>query len=296
MSRFLFLLVFFLILTGEGVMAAKKNITVQGHRGARGVLPENTLAGFKYALEVGADLIELDLGVTKDNILVVSHDPVINEKICLDPQGKAIEGKIPLRSLTYTELQKYDCGSLKNPRFPQQKQVPGASMPSLESVFQWIISSKEPGAKTVEFNIETKSVPGYPQLTPTPKVFAKLLVKLIKKYNLEKRVIIQSFDHRTLKEARKLSKQVRLSALFGGNLLNYRKAAKEIGAKIISPNQHWITKADVKDLHKHGFRISPWTANTEEDWQRLIELGVDSIITDYPAELIAFLKSKGLRK
>ncbi len=277
----------------EAVM--KKKVLVQGHRGARGVLPENTMEAFSYALQVGSDFIELDVGVTKDDVVVVSHDPVLNNEICLDPKGNRIRSNILIRETLFAELQKYDCGTLKNARFPKQKPVPGAKIPSLEEVFAWINSLEAPAAKRVQFNIETKSVPSHPELTPSPKKFAKLLYSLIKKYNLENRVIVQSFDHRTLVEMRKLSKKIRMSALFGGNLLSYSKIAKGLGAVYVSPNLHWVTKPIVEDIHKAGLKVSPWTANTVEDWTRLVSIGVDSIITDYPKDLIEFLKSNGLR-
>lgn len=267
---------------------------VHGHRGCRGVLPENTLAGFSEALDAGVDVLELDLGVTKDGVVVVSHNREVDPAICLGPGGAPAQA-VPIRSLTYAELQAYDCGALKNPRFPRQTPVPGQRIPRLADVFELVTKSPFPAARKVEFNIETKLVPGEPELTAAPAEFARLVVEVVKKHGFETRTMVQSFDRRTLEEVRKLEPRIRRSMLISDNLPDLVAVAKAQKVQIISPYSPWITKDEVAALHKIKVQLAPWTLNDEEGWARMIELGVDAIITDYPQDLIAYLKKRGLR-
>lgn len=271
---------------------AAPRVEVQGHRGARAVLPENTLAAFDEALRVGVDVLELDLNVTRDGVLVVSHDKEINPVICLAPGGKRVKGHRAILSLTLKQVRSYDCGSLKNPRFPDQKPVPGQRIPTLDEVFDLVRDSKHPAARSVELNIETKIVPGEPRLSPSPERFARLVVRAVRRRRMEKRVIVQSFDHRTLAEVKRLAPGIRIAALISDNLPDLPAAAKALKAEIISPNHLWITKAEVDRLHKAGVRVIPWTVNTERGWRRMLRLGVDGIITDDPGRLIDFLKRR----
>lgn len=271
-------------------------IEVQGHRGARSVRSENTLAAFKYALQVGVDTLELDLAVTKDNILVVSHDPILSSSICRTNSGKSLTEEKVIHHLTYSELQNYNCASVVNPRFPKQKIIGKQKIPRLEEVFDLVKNSKHPVAKKVQFNIETKLSPGFSTNTPSPKKFSQLVVDMVEKYGWEKRVIIQSFDHRTLQQVKKINKKIRTAALIEGTyILNWVEMAQAIPADIVSPNLYWITKTAIKDLHKHNIKVIPWTANTKKEWDRLIALGVDGIISDDPEALIQYLKKKNLR-
>ncbi|HEY8269983.1 MAG TPA: glycerophosphodiester phosphodiesterase [Pseudobdellovibrionaceae bacterium] len=274
-------------------LAQARPLEVQGHRGARWVRPENTLPAFEYALEAGVDTLELDMLVTKDGQVVVHHDPLLNPDICLDPQGKKITDKISIRSLTLKELKAYDCGSLVNPRFSQQRAQPKTSVPTLDEVFDLVEKSKFPVAKKVFFNIETKSEEDHPEYSPAPEEFIKLVLAIVKKHKLMDRVTLESFDLRTLKVARKLEPKLPLSIL-----IEYRpkeagalvKLMKENQAQILSPNYEWLTAQDVADIHKLGGRVIPWTPNTKKDWQSLIEKGVDGLITDNPKELLETLK------
>ena len=250
---------------------------VHGHRGARAVRPENTIPAFEYAISAGVDVLELDLAVTSDNVLVVSHDPYVNPVICKDAPPKQA-----IRDLTLEELKRFDCGSLKNPAYPKQEPVPGTAIPTLGEVFALSNRGK------FEFNIETKIFAKEPQLAPSPEEFAKLVVDLVARHKLEDRVILQSFDFRTLHAMKKLSPKIRLSALYEGVPKSFVSVAKEAGAQIVSPQYKLVTKAQVDAAHKAGLQVVPWTANTRDDWQRLLDCGVDAIITDDPAELIAF--------
>ena len=272
-------------------MTAAPKIFVHGHRGARAAMPENTIPAFEYALAQGVDALELDLAVTKDNVLVVSHDPEMNSKICKGPEG------LPrtIRQLTLAQVKQFDCGSLQNPEFPKQKTVPGTPMPTFAEVLKLAKKHK------VDLNVETKIFPAKPELTPSPEVFAKLVLDEVRKHKLTSRLILQSFDWRTLDAAKKLDPNVRLSALHPTDMSeasrkrDYVGEAKAAGYGIVSPNFRLTTKADVAKAHSLGLQVVPWTANEPKIWNALIEAQVDAIITDYPAALIAYLKQKGLR-
>lgn len=259
-------------------------ILVHGHRGARAVYPENTLPAFTYAIQAGADFLEMDVAVTKDDVLVVSHDPQINPAICTGPHTG-----VAIRSLTLAELRQYDCGALKNARFPKQQPVPGTRIPTLDEVLD--LSSRG----NFQFNIETKSYPDHPEFTPPPDVFARMLLDVIRKHKLESRVIVQSFDFRTLHAMKRMAPEIRRAALWEDKLRSFVAIAGEAEASIISPEFVLVTQEHVKAAHAAGLEVVPWTANTPADWQRLIDAGVDAIISDDPAALIAYLKLKGLR-
>ena len=263
--------------------SAAPRILVHGHRGARAVRPENTLAAFQYAIQAGADVLELDLAVTADNVLVVSHDPVLPEAICIGPGGTRA-----IREMTLRQLQRWDCGSRRDPEFPRQKLEPGARVPTLDEVLD--LASQG----SFEFNIETKIRPDQPQYTPPPQDFARLLIEAIRRHRLESRCIIQSFDFRTLDAARRLAPEIRRSALYSGMPRDLVAMAKEAGAGILSPQHLLVTPSLVKDAHAAGLQVVPWTANEPSQWERLAAAGVDAIITDDPAALIAWLKQRRL--
>lgn len=291
MKKILFPVLSLLVLSG----GAARALEVQGHRGSRGTHPEDTLPAFEEALRAGVDVLELDLGVTKDGVLVVSHDQHVNPAICLGPEGKKIETAPLINSLTLKELKKYDCGSLPNPKFPKQTLLPGTRIPALAEVFNLVAASKQPGARRVKFNIETKIDPGQPGNSPAPKEFAKLVVDLVKKHKLEGRVIIQSFDYRTLAEVRKLAPKILKAQLTSDDLVAPGDAVRSSGAEILSPYFQWINKEVVEQAHKDGIQVIPWTLNEPADWDKAIAYGVDGIITDYPADLVDYLKAKKLR-
>lgn len=282
---------FFLLLSLITTFTIAKEIHVQGHRGARAVLPENTLEGFQYAINLGVEVLEFDLAVTRDDQVIISHDPVVNTKICHFNRQN-----FPFSSLTLKQVKKIDCGSKKNPNFPKQKSIPKARIPTLAELFEMVKKSQSSFAKTVQFNIEIKIFPQYPSLTPGPKKFAKLTYDVIKKYGMVERSIIQSFDYRPLVAIKALDSRLRLAFLNGQSLPDFVPIAQSLKAHIISPNQHWITKHQVQALRKIGIQTIPWTANTEKEWAHLVQMGVDGIITDDPEGLIRWLKKQGLRE
>jgi len=259
-------------------------ILVHGHRGARGVRPENTLPAFEYAIRNGVDALELDMAVTRDNAIVVSHDPHISAHICTGPKPGT-----PIRELTLAELRRYDCGALKNPDFPKQEPVPGTRIPTLDEVFALAPRG------TFDFNIETKIFRDHPEFTPSPEDFVRLVLDAIRVRRLESRVILQSFDFRTLHVMKRLAPEVRLSALYEGTPKSFVEIAHEGQAGIVSPRYNLVTKDEVKGAHAANLQVVPWTPNTPADWDNCIAAQVDAIISDYPADLIAYLKARGLR-
>jgi glycerophosphoryl diester phosphodiesterase len=289
-----FLIVLTMVQTASAKISEKK-LEIQGHRGARWTRPENTLPAFQYALENGVSTLELDMHVTKDNVIVVTHDPYISEDVCLDPNAQRIHDRILVKSLTLEELRKYDCGSLVNPHFPTQTPVPKTSMPTLEEVFGLVENSKLPNAKTIKFNIETKSEEAHPEFTPAPEPFVRMVLATVKKHKMLNRVELQSFDYRTLKIAKKLEPNLKLSLLIEDRPKEQNgllQLVRQYGVQILSPNYQWLTEQDVQDMHKIGVTVLPWTPNTLEDWRKLIGMGVDGIITDNPKALIDFVKEE----
>ena len=279
--------IFILMSLAAGILAAAgpPKIIVHGHRGARARRPENTLPAFRYAIEQGADVLEMDMSVTRDNVIVISHDPILQPPVCSGAKPSAV-----IRELTLAEVRQWDCGAVQNPRFPTQQTVPGTRMPTLDDVFELAPLGK------FEYNIETKSFPDKPQYTPSPEVFARMVLEKVRQYKLERRVILQSFDFRTLVAMRKLAPEIRLSALTETDQRDFALITAEAGrAEIISPEFHLVTPAKVAAAHRAGLQVAPWTVDSEADWDRMIDARVDAIITDDPAALLAHLKSKGLR-
>lgn len=273
-----------LVLAGAAWGADVKKIEVQGHRGARAAKPENTLPAFEYAIGLGVETLELDMQVTKDNVVVVSHDSVLHAPMCRGPQERGV-----IRQMTFTEVRAWDCGALQNPDFPKQETVPGTKMPSLDEVF----ALAPRGAFT--FNIETK-MSDKPGESPEPEEFVQLVLAVIRKHQLEKRVILQSFDYRTLRAMRKLAPEIKLAALHAGAPRDLVALSKEAAnAEIVSPVFMLVGKDNVQKAHAAGLVVVPWTPNKPEQWAKMVEAQVDAIITDDPAGLIAYLKDRGLR-
>ncbi len=260
-------------------------ILVHGHRGARARRPENTMPAFEYAIAQGVNALEMDMAVTKDGVIVISHDPILEPPVCSGPIAKAT-----IHQLTLAEVRQWDCGAVRNPRFDTQQTVPGTRMPTLDDVFRL-------GPRgAFAYNIETKSFPDHPEYTPPPEEFSRMVLAKIRQYQLEKRIILQSFDFRTLMAMRKLAPEIRLSALIEKDARGFTAvSAAAADAEIVSPEFHLVTPEKVAAAHRDGLQVVPWTADTPADWDMLIAAKVDAIISDDPAELIAYLRKKGLR-
>ena len=280
--------------TASPAQGPAQKIEVHGHRGARARYPENTLPAFRHALAVGVDYLELDVGISSDNQIVIGHDLEISPEICkpssLVPQLPAV-----LHALTLAKIQSLDCGTLPNPRFPARKNVPNTPMPILGELFELLRKDPNPLAKTVQFNIETKIDPAHPSFSLDPKTFAKLLIDTLKKHNVLSRTLVQSFDYRTLAEVKALDSSIKTSALSENYFDNSVAIAKRTGANVISPQYNFVSAESIEKLHDMGVKVVPWTANDHLTWARLVRAGVDGIITDDPEALIEWLKLKGLR-
>jgi glycerophosphoryl diester phosphodiesterase len=256
-------------------------VLVYGHRGARARRPENTLPAFAYAIALGVDAIEMDLAVTRDDSVVISHDPILDPPICAGPRKSAV-----IRSLTLAEVRQWDCGAAPNPDFPAQLAIPGTRMPALDDVFELAPRG------AFGYSLEIKSFPERPEYAPPPAEFTRLVWEKIRQYKLEKRTLVQSFDFRTLAAMRKLAPQIRLAALVENDARDFAAIAAEAShAEIAAPEFHLVTPKKVDAAHRSGLQVIAWTANTPADWDMLIQAGVDGIITDDPAELLAYLKN-----
>lgn len=295
---------------------------LQAHRGGRGLAPENTLVAFRRAVELGVTTIETDLAMTRDGVLVIAHDPHLNPAITRGPDGRWIEGKgTALFSLTRAELMRYDIGRL-NPAhryaqsWPEQQAVDGQRYPTLEQLFALIRTS----GKYLRLNLETKITPQAPDETPDPERFAAALVRAVRLARLERQVTIQSFDWRTLVIAKRLAPEIRTACLSiesggmntvaapagqaspwhagitaadeGGSMPARVKAA---GCETWSMFWRNLTPQAVALARSYGLRLIPWTVNEPAEMRRLIGLGVDGIITDYPDRLRAVMQASGLR-
>lgn len=263
----------------------------QGHRGARGLYPENTIGAMEEALKYPVTTLELDVVVSKDMKVVVSHEPWMNEDICLDPQGKRVKGKKHnLYKMTYEEITKYDCGSLPHRRFPEQKKV-SVGKPSLEK----LISVTEETLKNlnrtqVEYNIEIKSTPDDEKdgFQPDVKTFSDLVIETIKKQLPVSKFTIQSFDWRVLQYIHESYGDVRLVALTEDSI-DPEGDLKKLGFNpyVYSPYFKNLKSAHVEAFHKLGIKVIPWTVNDVSDMKEMMEMRVDGIITDYPDRIEA---------
>ena len=279
-----------------------QTVLVHGHRGSRATRPENTLPAFQYAMDHGADVLELDLAVTKDNVLVVSHSPTLNSSYPSERQcvGPALAKDTPIHTLTLQQLKQYDCGAKTLAAFPKQMAVPATHIPTFDEVLDSAANSK------VQFNVETKIFPLHPEMTPSPEVFVQMIDAAIRKHHVENRVIVQSFDFRTLHAMQTLDPAVRRSALFGqakyDTLMgidepdkSFANMAKVSGANILSPDASLVTPDEVAVAHKLGLQVVPYTPNTPGEWKRLVDAGVDGIITDDPEALRGWLLARERR-
>ena len=287
---------------------------LQGHRGTRGLAPENTIAAFERALAIGVTTIETDLAVTKDGVLVISHDPVLNPDLVRGPDGRWLPGKgPPIHSLTLQELRRYDIGrtdpaSAYGKQFPEQQPADGQRFPTLPELFAL-------GARNnVRFAIETKITPTSGGDTPDPETFAKLVVAAVRDAGMSGRVEVLSFDWRTLVEVKKLAPEIRTVCITQStaNFDNARSAAWTAGLELSRYDgsvpklvraagcDTWssffrnLTPAAIDEGHAIGLTVLPWTVNDPADMARLIDMKVDGLITDYPDRARKVMADKGL--
>jgi len=294
---------------------------IQGHRGARGLAPENTMAAFARAVAIGVTTLETDVAVTRDGVLVISHDPFLNPDLVRAPDGRWLPAKGPaIRALTLAELKQYDIGRL-NPesayakQFPEQKAHDGERFPTLAELVDFV----QAGGKPLRLNIETKITPANPDETVDAGTFARLVVDAIRTAGLAQRATIQSFDWRTLVQAKKFAAEIETVCLtiesdnmdtvqrksgqpsawhagldlaaHGGSLPRLARAA---GCGTWSPFWRNVTAESVAEAHALGIKVLPWTVNNPADMARLIDMKVDGLISDYPDRLRKAAADKGV--
>ena len=301
--------------------ASAQAFDLQGHRGARGLLPENTLPAFERALALGVTTLELDVGMTKDGVLVISHDPYLNPDIARDASGRFLEQRGPLiRSLTWAELQVYDVGRIKPGteyarQFSDQVPVDGARIPRLSDLFDLV---KRAGDDRVRFDIETKLSPDKPDETPLPEPFARALVDQIRKAGVAGRSTIQSFDWRTLQVVQRIAPEIPTAYLTlqrrfdnigaeraeGSNWTagyQYRvhgsvpKMVKAAGGGTWSAFHGDLDAAKVKEAQALGLKVLAWTVNDPAQMARVLDYGIDGLITDRPDLARKLLEARGVR-
>jgi glycerophosphoryl diester phosphodiesterase len=300
-------------------------IDLQGHRGARGLAPENTLAGFRTALGIGVTTLETDVALTRDHVLVLSHDPRLTPALVRGPDGLwlAADGA-PFIELDYADLARYDVGRL-NPahkyatQWPMQKPADGERIPTLAELLALARDARSPGGAPVRFNVETKITPLAEVPTADPANFARAVVTAVLSAQMGDRVTVQSFDWRTLLEVKRLAPQIAtvcltiessgmntvrlgaegaspwhagLKAAEHGNSLP--RLARAAGCSTWSPFWRNVTEPLVAEAHGLGLRVVPWTLNEPADMERMIDLGVDGLITDYPDRARHVLAAKGV--
>jgi glycerophosphoryl diester phosphodiesterase len=289
---------------------------LQGHRGARGLVPENTVPGWRKALELGVDTIECDMAVTKDGVVVVYHDLRLNPDITRGPDGQWLEKTGPaIRELTFEELQKYDVGRIKPGTkyaqdFPEQQPVDGTRIPRLADLFDLV---KKSGNDKVGFDCETKLSPVEPDATLPPEDFARRVIEEIRRHGMAGRMMIQSFDWRTLQVVQKEAPEIRTMYLSSPRTLkpeadgrpspwlagfapekhgSVPKAVKAAGGKIWAPNQTYLTPELLAEARSLGLVVIPWTVNDPAMMRKLLDMGVDGIISDRPDLVQVELKKR----
>ncbi len=287
----------------------------QGHRGARGLLPENSLPAFEAALDLGVTTLELDLHFTQDGEIVVWHDPVIEKTKCRLPEGapeNVPDPRNPLRRVMISQqpleiVQSYQCDLNPDPeRFPDQQPLPMAiagsdyHIPSLAELFQFVeeyaastskSDQQRTNAGSVQFNIETKrkaddlAAIGDGFTGGEAGAFELAILDLVEQFGVEERVVIQSFDHRSLRVIRDINSEIRLAALTTRGEAKI-KVYWGYGFNIWSPNQRDVTPERIAEAHELGLLVIPWTVNEADEMEKLIEMGVDGLISDRPDILL----------
>lgn len=308
-----------------GIALPVRAFDLQGHRGARGLAPENTLTGFKTALDIGVTTLEVDLALTRDHILVLSHEPRLTPALVRGPGGAWLttDGP-PFIELDHADLARYDVGRL-NPAhkyatlWPMQKPADGERIPTLAALFALARDARSPGGAPVRFNIETKVTPGAEVPTADAAAFAQAVVMAVLSAQMGDRVTVQSFDWRTLVEVKRLAPQIATVCLTiessGMNTVragvdgaspwhaglkaaehgsSVARLARAAGCAAWSPFWRNVTAELVAEAHALGLKVIPWTVNEPDEMARLAALGVDGLITDYPDRARLVLTARGV--
>ena len=276
----------------ENMNSVKKSFELHGHRGARGLAPENTLPSFEQAIEIGVDAIELDVVITKDEKVLVSHEAWMNPEICLDKNKREIQlsdlDKYRIFQMNFEETQDFDCGLKSNERFPEQFNEE-CTKPLLSSVLQMSRALSKNHGKKLKYSIEIKSFPeGDEIFHPKPSRFSRLVVEVIRKYVNEDSVYIQSFDKRILQHFKSYYPAYKLGYLIEHN--NLDQALDELGFQphFYGIKHSFIDAKTIKQAHKNDCKVFAWTVNEENDLERLVNLNIDTIVTDYPNKALRY--------
>jgi glycerophosphoryl diester phosphodiesterase len=279
----------------------QRPIDLQGHRGARGLAPENTVAGFATALAIGVDTLELDVAVTADDVVVVSHDPALNPDITRTPDGAWLAGPGPLiRTLKARDLAAYDVGRIRPgsayaERYPEQRPHDGARIPTLAEILRL-----DP---RVKFNIELKLFPAHPEWTPTAEAMVDAVLAVADAAGVTSRITLQSFDWRAPRYLRRIRPDVARAWLTEADTIRQAhlwwggprpddfagsvpRAVAAEGGPTWAPHHLDLTEAAIAEAHALGLRVVPWTVNQPDDMRRLLQWGVDGLISDRP-DLVA---------
>jgi glycerophosphoryl diester phosphodiesterase len=269
---------------------SEQNFDKQGHRGCRGLMPENTIPAMLYAIDLGVTTLEMDVVISKDGKVVLSHEPFFNHEISTKPDGTYIEEleekNYNIYQMNYDEVKTFDVGLKPHPRFPHQQK-----MKAIKPLLSDLVDSLDEHMKTRRrglfyYNIETKTTPATDNIFhPGPEEFVEKLMKVIIEKNIPSKVIIQSFDIRTLKYLHEKYPDVTTALLIeegDGDTISEKIIAMGFMPAILSPHYSLVTKKLLSDWHAHQRKVIPWTVNEKEKIESLKKMGVDGIITDYP--------------
>ncbi len=261
----------------------------EGHRGARGLFPENTIPSMYAAIDHGVHTVEVDVVISADRQVVISHDVYFHPDITTTPQGKHVTAKEGARMLlfhmNYDSIRKYDVGMKPHPDFPLQQKIP-AYKPLLGELIDSTDIYAASRGRSVLYNIELKtSVANEGSKHPSVEDFTDLVMKVVKEKGIENRCYLQSFDFRPLQILHRKYPRIATAVLISGN--DKRSLAQQIEAlgytpEMYSPHYSLVTPALVTDCHQRGIKLIPWTVNSMEEMRKLKAMGVDGIITDYP--------------
>ena len=282
-----------IVISFPTVTMSQTAFDLQGHRGCRGLMPENTLPAFLKAVELGVTTLEMDVVISGDGQIVVSHEPWMSHQICLHPDGtpvrKSEEKKLNLYKMPYTEIMKFDCGMRVHPKFKEQEKIK-ASKPTLEIVVNGVKKFVTDSNKIQpRYNIEIKSVPkAYNIYQPTPGDFVDMVIKEIRKLGIENITTLQSFDINVLEVLNKVQNRKFKIAFLVERGKNLKPHLDKLSFKpdIFSPNYKRVTETMVIDCQSQGINIIPWTVNDKADMDRLKKWGCNGGITDYPDRMM----------
>lgn len=268
-------------------VASTKKIDWQGHRGARGLVPENSIPSFIKALEFPVTTLELDVVMSKDSQMIISHEPWMSHHICNTLQGEAVqkeeEHHFIIYNMTYEEIKKYDCGSRGNERFSEQQKINVYKPSLLDMITQVELFCKKSKRPKPNYNIEIKSRVEWDDVkTPKPERFARILLEELDALEIINRTTIQSFDVRSLQAVKLLNDTIATAYLVEQPDVANNMALLGYLPEIYSPYYVLLNEENIDSIHNMGMKIIPWTINDKETMQRLIKAGVDGIITDYP--------------